>query len=102
MAESLLRREAWGAARRRLGLAWFARGLTAGRLSRTVHSSARITCEPYSIFDNDPTRRNFAEALGRAVARGVGVRVLIDGIGSSYTFPSITRALTSRGVKAAR
>ncbi len=26
------RREAWGAARRRLGLAWFARGLTAGRL----------------------------------------------------------------------
>ena len=32
MAESPLRREAWGAARRRLGLAWFARGLTAGRL----------------------------------------------------------------------
>ena len=54
------------------------------------------------IFDNDPTGRIFAEALGRAVARGVEVRVLIDGIGSSYTFPSITRALTSRGVKAAR
>jgi len=33
MAESPLRREAWDAARRGLGLAWFARGLTAGRLS---------------------------------------------------------------------
>jgi hypothetical protein len=31
--ESPLRREAWDAARRGLGLAWFARGLTAGRLS---------------------------------------------------------------------
>jgi len=96
------RREAWDAARRGLGLAWFARGLTAGRLSRAVHSSARITCEPYSIFDNDPTERNFAEALGRAAARGVEVRVSIDGIGSSDTFPSITRALISRGVTAAR
>jgi len=96
------RREAWDAARRRLGPAWFARGLTAGRLSHAVHSSTRITCEPYSIFDNEPAGRNFAEALGRTVARGVDVRVLIDGIGSSYTFPSITRALTPRGVKAAR
>jgi cardiolipin synthase A/B len=54
------------------------------------------------IFDNDPTGRIFAEALGRAVARGVEVRVLIDGIGSSYTFPPITGILASRGVKAAR
>ena len=32
MTEFPLRREAWDAAKRRLGLAWFARGLTAGRL----------------------------------------------------------------------
>ena len=33
VTEFPLRREAWDAARRGLGLAWFARGLTAGRLS---------------------------------------------------------------------
>jgi cardiolipin synthase len=54
------------------------------------------------IFDNDPTGRIFAEALGQAVARGVEVRVLIDGIGSSYTFPPITGVLAARSVKAAR
>jgi cardiolipin synthase len=54
------------------------------------------------IFDNDPTGRIFADALGRATARGVDVRVLIDGIGSAYTWPPITRTLAARGVKAAR
>ncbi len=51
------------------------------------------------IFDNDPTGRIFAAALGRAAARGVEVRVLVDGIGSTYTFPSITGVLAARGVK---
>jgi hypothetical protein len=48
------------------------------------------------IFDNDPTGRIFADALARAVARGVEVRVLIDGIGSSYTFPSIVGVLARK------
>ncbi len=54
------------------------------------------------IFDNDPTGRIFADALSAAVDRGIEVRVLIDGIGSSYTYPPITRTLASRGVKTAR
>ena len=54
------------------------------------------------IFDNDPTGRIFAEALGRAVKRGVEVRVLVDGIGSSYTFPSILGVLAAQGVRAER
>ncbi|MFM1904609.1 MAG: hypothetical protein RLZZ440_2509 [Planctomycetota bacterium] len=54
------------------------------------------------IFDNDPTGRTFADALGRAAARGVAVRVLIDGIGSSYSFPSITGLLAARGVRTER
>ena len=54
------------------------------------------------IFDNDPTGRLFADALGRAVDRGVEVRVLIDGIGSTYSFPPITRLLASRGVRVER
>jgi cardiolipin synthase len=54
------------------------------------------------IFDNDPTGRIFADALARAAARGVAVRVLIDGIGSSYTFPSIVGRLTREGVRVER
>ncbi len=54
------------------------------------------------IFDNDPTGKAFADALGRAAARGVQVRVLIDGIGSSYSFPPITGLLTARGVRTER
>jgi cardiolipin synthase len=54
------------------------------------------------IFDNDPTGRLFADALGRAVARGVEVRVLVDGIGSTYSFPPITRSLTRQHVRVTR
>jgi len=54
------------------------------------------------IFDNDPTGRIFTDALARAVARGVEVRVLIDGIGSSYTFPSIVGVLARKGVRVER
>jgi cardiolipin synthase len=54
------------------------------------------------IFDNDPTGRLFIEALGRAVDRGVAVRVLIDGIGSRYTFPTSVGLLEKRGVPVAR
>ena len=54
------------------------------------------------IFDNDPTGRIFADALARAVARGVEVRVLVDGIGSTYTFPSIVGVLAGKGVRVER
>ena len=54
------------------------------------------------IFDNDPTGKIFAAALGRAVKRGVAVRVLIDGIGSSYSRPSIVGLLTEQGVRVER
>jgi cardiolipin synthase len=54
------------------------------------------------IFDNDPTGRIFADALERAVARGVEVRVLVDGIGSTYTFPSIVGVLAGKGVRVER
>ena len=54
------------------------------------------------IFDNDPTGREFATELAKAVERDVEVRVLIDGIGSSYSFPSITGVLASQGVRVER
>ena len=39
------------------------------------------------IFDNDPTGRQFVDALQRAVQRGVEVRVLIDAAGTRYSWP---------------
>ena len=54
------------------------------------------------IFDNDPTGKVFADALARAAARGVEVRVLVDGIGASYTFPSIDGLLVRQGVRVER
>jgi len=45
------------------------------------------------IFDNDPEGLEFASALARAKARGVEIRVLIDDVGSRYSFPSIKRIL---------
>ncbi len=54
------------------------------------------------IFDNDRAGHLFAEALGSAVKRGVETRVLIDSVGSRYTFPSIVPRLRSVGVRTDR
>jgi cardiolipin synthase len=51
------------------------------------------------IFDNDMVGRRFLEALERAVLRGVDVRVLIDGVGSHYSRPTITGLLRQAGVR---
>jgi cardiolipin synthase A/B len=67
-----------------------------------IESARRSVALASYIFDNDPTGREFAAALGGAVSRGVEVRVLVDGIGSSYSFPPITGVLAARGVRVER
>ena len=54
------------------------------------------------IFDNDPTGGQFAAALGRAVKRGVAVRVLIDSAGARYSWPSVIHELRRSKVTVAR
>jgi cardiolipin synthase len=54
------------------------------------------------IFDNDRSGKEFAFALGRAVKRGVEVRVLIDDAGARYSWPSIFGVLKRRKVKVRR
>jgi cardiolipin synthase len=54
------------------------------------------------IFNNDKAGRLFVDALARAVARGVRVRVLIDGVGSWYSRPSLVPLLRERGINYAR
>jgi len=45
------------------------------------------------IFDRDKIGLQFVKALGDAVRRGVQVRVLIDAMGTRYSWPSILPAL---------
>lgn len=54
------------------------------------------------IFNNDHAGKQFLAALKRAQGRGVKIRVLIDGVGSWYSFPSMTRRLNDAGIPHAR
>jgi cardiolipin synthase len=54
------------------------------------------------IFDNDASGHQFVEALGRAVSRGVEVRVLIDSAGARYSWPPVTHKLRHAGVNTVR
>ena len=54
------------------------------------------------IFDNDPSGRQFAAALERAVQRGVAVRVLVDAAGTRYSWPPITWPLRHAKIPYAR
>jgi cardiolipin synthase A/B len=51
------------------------------------------------IFDNDSVGKRFLSALSHAVARGVDVHVLIDGVGSRYPGLEITGLLREAGVR---
>ena len=50
------------------------------------------------ILDTDTLGLRFIDALARAVARGVEVRVLIDGVGEKYSWPRASRLLKKKGV----
>lgn len=70
-------------------------------LEAIASATRSITLATY-IFDRDSVGLEFADALGAAVKRGVEVRVLIDGTGSRYSWPSILNALRQRGIPHAR
>jgi cardiolipin synthase A/B len=50
------------------------------------------------IFDDDEVGREFAEAIESASARGVDVRILIDGVGARYSRRSMIRRLRDNGI----
>lgn len=54
------------------------------------------------IFGNDAAGKPLCDALGRAVERGVKVRVLIDGVGALYSIPSVVWQLRKKGVRVER
>jgi len=63
-----------------------------------IEAAKRFVVLSSYIFDNDPIGRKVADALVRAVARGVEVRVLIDAIGARYSRPSIRERLRKGNV----
>lgn len=54
------------------------------------------------IFDGDATGRRFIDALRDAAERGVEVRVIVDGLGEKYSFPTARRLLRGSGVEVER
>lgn len=72
--------------------------LTTGRAAydamlAAIEGAERSIALTTYIFDNDPAGQRFAAALARAHERGVAVRVLIDDVGTRYTWPSIKGTL---------
>jgi cardiolipin synthase len=68
---------------------------------RAIEEAERSVSLTTYIFYDDPTGRRFVGALGRAVGRGVEVRVLIDDVGARYGWPrrsTIVDPLVTAGV----
>ena len=54
------------------------------------------------IFETNATGRRFIDALAAATARGVDVRIVLDGVGEMYSWPHAGRLLRRRGVRVVR
>jgi cardiolipin synthase len=67
-----------------------------------IDAASDSVCLSTYILDNDRVGKQFLEALRRAVARGVEARVLIDDVGTRYSWPSLVRPLRRAGVNVAR
>ncbi len=64
-------------------------------------ATASITLMTY-IFGHDVVGLAFARALQRACSRGVAIRVLIDGVGERYSWPSMVGTLQRLGITVRR
>jgi len=60
---------------------------------RAISEARREVLLSSYIFDNDPTGRQFIEALAKAQERGCKICVLVDDAGIRYSFPTIIREL---------
>jgi len=72
------------------------------RMRDAISGATRTVALSTYIFNNDSSGSEFAEVLAAAQRRGVDVRVLIDGLGSRYSWPPIVRKLRRMGLVVAR
>lgn len=70
-------------------------------LEAIAQARRRVLFSTY-IFDAGPVGRQFVAALGAAAARGVDVRVLLDGVGELYSWPSVVPLLRQTKARVAR
>ena len=70
-------------------------------LEAIAQARHRVLFSTY-IFDAGPVGRQFVDALGAAAARGADVRVLLDGVGELYSWPSVVPLLQRANVRVAR
>ena len=69
-----------------------------GRLVADINAAEHHVHLLFYIFANDSTGRRVADALYRAVARGVKCRVLADGVGSRPFFKRLGKEMRAKGV----
>lgn len=69
---------------------------------QAIDAATKTICLISYIFDTSKTGKLFIDALGRAVARGVDTRVIIDGFGELYSLTRASKLLKKRGVEVAR
>ncbi|MEM7123716.1 MAG: cardiolipin synthase [Pseudomonadota bacterium] len=77
-------------------------GVAYPRMIEAIDSAERLVVLATYIFRRDDVGAAFIAALGRAKRRGVVVKVLIDGAGSHYSWPTVMQDLLDEGVDAAR
>ncbi len=70
-------------------------------LEAIEQATDRVYLSTY-IFESNQTGQRFADALAAATARGVDVRVLLDGAGEFYNRPAIRHRLRRDGVRVER
>lgn len=69
---------------------------------KAIESAKKSISMATYIFDDDRAGSDFRDALKNARKRGVKVRVLIDAVGSRYSFPPIHTKLQKDGLYVAR
>jgi cardiolipin synthetase 2 (EC 2.7.8.-) len=67
-----------------------------------IEGARRVVWLSSYLFSAGGWCRRFVDALAAAAARGVEVRVLVDGFGEFYSLPRAVGRLTAAGVTAAR
>jgi cardiolipin synthase len=72
------------------------------RMLSAINGAERTVWLATYIFETDPVGQQFIQALAAAAARGVQVRVLIDGVGEWYSWPHAVPELRRAGVASRR
>ncbi len=67
-----------------------------------IAQARHSVCFASYIFETNHSGQAFIKALVAAHARGVEVRVLLDGLGEHYSFPRAGKLLKKQGIRVAR